>query len=845
MELSASQLGVVDHVGGPLVVTGGFGAGKTTALVHRWRRLAAEHGSGRIAFVVRNAAAADDVRRRLLEVIAATGKGAVGPLVVTTFAGLALDIVRRHGGRPEVHLVGGEDQLRLVAALLREDAAHASTRWPSLGAYIGRTAFVPEVAHALLAYQASFLGLAELRTHAHAAGVGERWEELASFSERYHAALADQDALDVAGVLVAASLLLRDTETLEAVRARFTEFLVDDFEVATFATNRLLSQLVGSGGPVTVTGNPDASIGATNRASAEFLQSLAGALGASSATIERVARERGAERLVVCRHPSMEADAVAGELERARHERDLRWGDLAVVTRRGGAPLRAIVRALSRRGIPVAAAPAPLGTEPIIAVLRARLLAAGAGASAVDALDETVRTVADGLVDDPAGAVDPAAERALDAVVAFATAANDWLATRPNASAPELAAAFDVDPTDAEPSPLDRVSVRAAAVDGVTVATVDQAAGRSWDTVVVSACVEGQFPSVDGRTRFFDAHVLGGPDVPDAAARRRRSLAEERRRFELACSRGTHAAIYVAAPQPGVLVSRYVDHLDGHDPDMAWPAPISPEHRPRTGSTRAMHPDGALRLSASQLDTYEDCARRWFYDNHLRLSDRSSVWAGFGTLVHDVLEEFLRPGSAHPFTLDYLLELGDRMWRDDVATWAPQREQARRELDQVLEKWWEIEGADFDRAQVLSVEHAFEVPVGAHTVRGRIDRIDHDPSGAGIAVVDYKTSTRAISDAEAVDDLQLAVYHLAASRDEELAEVGPPVRLELLYLRSGKHRQQAITADHEARTEARIVAAAQAILDEAIDPNPAAECRYCDYHRLCPLQKAGRERGTR
>jgi DNA helicase-2/ATP-dependent DNA helicase PcrA len=257
-----------------------------------------------------------------------------------------------------------------------------------------------------------------------------------------------------------------------------------------------------------------------------------------------------------------------------------------------------------------------------------------------------------------------------------------------------------------------------------------------------------------------------------------------------------------------------------------------------------MHPTGALRLSASQLGTYEDCARRWFYDNHLRLSDRSSVWAGFGTLVHDVLEEFLRPRSAHPFTLDYLLELGDRMWRDDVATWAPQREQARRELDQVLGKWWEIEGADFDRSQVVAVEHAFEVPVGKHTVRGRIDRIDRDPSGTGIAVVDYKTSTRAISDAEAVDDLQLAVYHLAASRDAELAATGPPVRLELLYLRSGKHREQEITAGHEERTEARIGAAADAILSEAIDPNPAAECRYCDYHRLCPLQKAGRERGA-
>ncbi|HVE95178.1 MAG TPA: PD-(D/E)XK nuclease family protein [Acidimicrobiales bacterium] len=837
MELSESQLGVVEHAGGPLVVTGGFGAGKTTALVHRWRRLAAEHGSGRIAFVVRNAAAVEDVRRRMLGVIAATGKGAVGPLVVTTFAGLALDIVRRHGGRPDVHLIAGEDQRSLVAALLRHDAAAPAT-WPTQASFVGRDAFVPEVADAVLAYQAAFVGPDELR------GVGHRWEELAAFANRYSAALAERDGLDVAGVLVAASMLLRDSEVVATVRARFVEFIVDDFEVATFATHRLLAQLAGENRAVTIAGNPGAAIGENNGTNADYFERAAAEFDATCLTVERAAPDRAPERLVVCRHPSVEADAVAGELERARHERDLRWSDLAVVTRRGGAPVRAIVRALNRRGIPVAAAPAPLATEPIVTVLRARLLTADAATSAADALDQAVEAVADGLIDDPAGPVDPAAERALDALVAFATAANDWLAKHPKASAGELAAAFDAEADDAEPSPLGGVSMRAASVDGVTVATVEQAAGRSWDTVVVSACVEGQFPRVDGRTRFFDPYVLGGPEVPDAAERRRRSLAEERRRFALACTRATRTAIYVAAPQPGVLVSRYVDHLDAHDPDMAWPAPVAREHRARTGSARPMHPTGALRLSASQLDTYEDCPRRWFYDNHLRLSDRSSVWAGFGTLVHDVLEEFLRPRSAHPFTLDYLLELGDRMWRDDVATWAPQREQARRELDQVLEKWWQIEGADFDRSQVLSVEHAFEVPVGVHTVRGRIDRIDHDPSGTGIAVVDYKTSTRAISDAEAVDDLQLAVYHLAATRDAELAEVGSPVRLELLYLRSGKHREQAITGDHEERTEARILVAAQAILDEAIDPNPAAECGYCDYHRLCPLQKAGRDRGA-
>jgi DNA helicase-2/ATP-dependent DNA helicase PcrA len=56
---------------------------------------------------------------------------------------------------------------------------------------------------------------------------------------------------------------------------------------------------------------------------------------------------------------------------------------------------------------------------------------------------------------------------------------------------------------------------------------------------------------------------------------------------------------------------------------------------------------------------------------------------------------------------------------------------------------------------------------------------------------------------------------------------------------------QPITDDHEARAETRILAAAAEMLDERLDPLPTADCDHCDYHRLCPLQRAGREVGAR
>lgn len=109
----------------------------------------------------------------------------------------------------------------------------------------------PHMAEAICHYQASFLGLEELRTHADAAGCLDQWEEVAA---------AAVGVTTWASVLVDASLKLRDEAVLESVRSRFDAVLVDDFEAASFATNRLLSQLAGYGGPVAVAGNPDNAV---------------------------------------------------------------------------------------------------------------------------------------------------------------------------------------------------------------------------------------------------------------------------------------------------------------------------------------------------------------------------------------------------------------------------------------------------------------------------------------------------------------------------------------------------------------------------------------------------------
>jgi superfamily I DNA/RNA helicase/RecB family exonuclease len=916
--LTEAQRRVVDHDGGPARVQGPAGSGKTTSLRHRFLRLAGRHGAGRVWVVARNRLAAG----RFLEAVLPGLAGGFDALPVITFPGLAFAVLRRHGW--ERRLLGPGQQWAVVRDMLTAEArAGPASLWPTLGPWLGRPAFVDEVAAAVLALESSLVAGDDVVARAAATGLADRWAELVAFNARYQAALAQRGLVDAAGLLVAAVRLLTDEPgSAAAERARFDAILVDDFEAATVATNRLLNLLLGAGDPeppVTVAGNADAAVGAEQGHSPAHLLSFQPALDVHLDQSFR--RPRAGPRLVLCRHPSIEPEAVAGELVRA-HQSGVGWDQMAVLVRRptsggsgGRGRGRAIARALARHGIPVAWWPAPLAGEPavrgIVDVLRwvegdaaalGRLLAtpvAGLDPAEVRAIrrqaradgrpleahprlaslvalrDDLVarargdpwalahevfrRTLAHLVPDPERGPPDIADERALDAVVAFLDGLSAFVQHQPGARLADYLGALEG--PDVGPGP----AAARGSPEGVTIAAIDAAAGREWHTVVIAGCLEGELPHVRGHVGFFDRALLDGPagptgpvgpgaplerpfERPSVAERRRRSLAEERRRFGLAVSRATGEVVATAAPEPGTPVSRFVDGRWPVGPPQLPPAPgRRPVARALTTGVAPVWPDGTLHLSASQLDTYADCPLRYAYTYALRVKREGGVQADLGSMVHAVLQAFLDPADPDHAdrSRERLLDIAQAHWRNDVARYRPQVEEARRDFYDMLDRWWEHEIApELGRLEVLRVEHRFDVEVGGHRVHGAIDRVDRADDGVGLRVVDYKTGRTEPRADEMADDLQLATYHLAATLDPELAALGPPSQLRLLFLRSMKAHEQPVTSDHAAVTRARITAAAQAILDERFEPSVDAQCRYCDFQRLCPLWPEGREVGV-
>jgi RecB family exonuclease len=587
-------------------------------------------------------------------------------------------------------------------------------------------------------------------------------------------------------------------------------------------------------------------------------------------------RHPQAPALVVCRHPSTEPEAVAGELLAAR-DQGLPWSDMAVLVRRPYVHGRRMARALGRHGIPVATSawfgarahdPAVVAildllrwtTRPDDRAVPERLLASplsGLGAEGLVALRHELAALAGTATPSELGfliwerglghlaAGDRRDDVALDAVVAFLDRLERLTDDTPEWRLPDLLAT--VDEGGLEPDCW-RISVAAAGdSDTVTITSVTAAAGREWHTVVLTGCVEGELPKISGRAPLFDPAVLDGEAPPSPAERRARSLADERRVFALACSRATGRLIGTAAPQPGVLLSRFVEawtERPGRPVAFAGPAPVRLQP---TESAVAVFPDGRLTLSASQLDTYDDCPLRYAYQYGLRARDEGGAPAALGSLVHEVLCEFLRPDRPAEAPLrskEELLALAAERWTDDIARYRPQIEECRRDYFRMLEDWWAAEGEGPLAPEVLAVERRFDVEVGDLRLVGAIDRVDRAADGVGIRIVDYKTGRREPRADAMPDDLQLAIYHLAATRDPELAELGPPSELRLLYLRSMHAYEQPVVAGHAQATIARISEAADAIRSEGFEPSVDASCRLCSFHRLCPLQAEGREVGA-
>ncbi len=183
------------------------------------------------------------------------------------------------------------------------------------------------------------------------------------------------------------------------------------------------------------------------------------------------------------------------------------------------------------------------------------------------------------------------------------------------------------------------------------------------------------------------------------------------------------------------------------------------------------------RFSASQLNTYVECPRKWFY-RYLcaAVEDKGSSASYYGTAFHAALEElhgeYPQPGRVDPKEMDrklqgYINAAFDRHRNnfDTPVEHELQVRRARRTAHKYVD--WLVAEARSAPFTVVGCELSAELQLDGFDFIGYIDRLDRNDATGTVAVIDYKTGSIATTAAEYRDkvrqfkDFQLPFYYWA------------------------------------------------------------------------------------
>lgn len=350
----------------------------------------------------------------------------------------------------------------------------------------------------------------------------------------------------------------------------------------------------------------------------------------------------------------------------------------------------------------------------------------------------------------------------------------------------------------------------------------------------------------------------------DAIGRERLALPAEARDAVMRFARR------VASVEPeSDVVGLFELHVDDAPPEPTADAPfelaraVTPDERSGVRS-RQTH------FSASALNAYAECARKWFYRYVCSaVEDPGSSASTYGTAFHAALEdfhaEFPHPEASQEREMRMRLE-GDvnrafERYRGEFDT-AVEVELQRRRAQRTAVRYVDWLVAEARRAPftVIGREIPANLDLDGFAFIGFIDRLDRDDRTGAVSIFDYKTGSIAANAAEYRDkvrefrDFQLPFYYWARTAQgdrvtrlaliplkDALLDV-QPVSLEVVAvaaperLRADAANGTIAVADLE-RARARMIEICRDLTSGALQQFPVAKdpaaCTYCAYKRAC------------
>ncbi|TVQ35660.1 MAG: ATP-dependent helicase [Geminicoccaceae bacterium] len=246
--LTDEQREAVRHGGGPALVIGGPGSGKTRTTVARYQHVVRELGlpPAGVVCTTPDRRAAERLRAYL-----ATGESSAEVRPVETCQSLAerflVEIRTARGEAADLHIVDGRRR-QAVLRLLQIDWRH------------GDALDVLEVIRrrkAELLAPSDWLEILRRRDRSLSGGVAKRWFEACDVYFRYQEYLTAHALLDREDVLLQVVALLRQARSRSLWDRDLTHVIVDDAQHASLAELTFLQLLVGSSGVLWVAADDD------------------------------------------------------------------------------------------------------------------------------------------------------------------------------------------------------------------------------------------------------------------------------------------------------------------------------------------------------------------------------------------------------------------------------------------------------------------------------------------------------------------------------------------------------------------------------------------------------------
>jgi putative RecB family exonuclease len=240
-------------------------------------------------------------------------------------------------------------------------------------------------------------------------------------------------------------------------------------------------------------------------------------------------------------------------------------------------------------------------------------------------------------------------------------------------------------------------------------------------------------------------------------------------------------------------------------------------------------------ISHSQIRTYQECPRKYYFAYVEEILPPSNEKVFLGEIFHSTIEQyFLQKINGSPLTNDAAIAIFgarfDEAGADREIHWqTPRRETRERGLEFL--KYFLRHIAPAAKPLMVEKELSAEIPEIGVVLKGVIDLIEED-----FCITDFKTSTSRWSASKAQNSPQMVIYKYLFDRC--FGPVPATLKYEVLYAKNAGHiRHQTLKVIPATGAVEKLLAlirhVAENINSGIFIANETPFCRYCEFQGIC------------